>query len=56
MTTRQENRMKEFMEQKMKYLLLAAAAASCIYGAMSGQMEAVLNKAATICLECIGIG
>ena len=56
MTTRQENRMKELMEQKIKYLLLAAAAASCIYGAMSGQMEAVLNKAAMICLECIGIG
>lgn len=48
--------MKEFIKQKVKYLLLAAAAASCIYGAMSGQMEAVLNKAAIICLECIGIG
>jgi len=48
--------MNDFIGQKLRYIVLLAAAASCIYGAMSGQMEAVLNKAAIICLECIGIG
>ena len=36
--------------------VLAVCAASCVYGALSGQAEAVLRKAVTLCLECCGIG
>ena len=38
----------------MGFLLLALGL--CVYGASSGQAEDVLAKAATICLECIGLG
>ena len=42
-----------------KYLIaafLAAALGLCVYGAVSGQAEDVFTKAATICMECIGLG
>lgn len=40
----------------VKYLLLAAAAALIALGVWTGEPAEVLRKAATICLECIGVG
>ena len=40
----------------LKWAILAIAAASCTYGALSGEALAVLRKAAAVCLECCGIG
>ncbi len=40
----------------IRYIALAVAIAFCAYGAYSGQAEAVLRKAAAICMECCGIG
>ena len=38
------------------FILLILSAAMCLFGAFSGQLQAVLTKAINICLECIGIG
>ena len=48
--------MKSFLSKYGKYILFVCAAAACIYGAARGEMLTVLQKAAAICLECIGIG
>lgn len=37
-------------------VLAAAGTAFLLYGICSGQAVSVLNKAARICMECIGIG
>ena len=37
-------------------VLLIASIAMCIYGAVTGDMEAVFIKAVNICMECIGLG
>ena len=48
------------MEKKnligLKWVILIAALAMLLYGASSGQADAVLTKAARICMECIGLG
>ena len=46
-------------ERRMRLLsaaLLAAALCMCIGGAAAGEAEAVFMKAATVCMECIGLG
>ena len=48
--------MSGVFQKNVKYLILAAAAASCLYGACTGEMQTVLNKEGQICLECCGIG
>ncbi|MBR5430670.1 MAG: hypothetical protein IK116_09140 [Firmicutes bacterium] len=40
----------------LPWLLLALAAALCLYGAGHGGSGPVWRKAAVICLECIGLG
>ena len=39
-----------------KTILLIFALASCLFGAVRGEMQTVLQKAAAVCMECIGIG
>ena len=48
--------MKKNPSGLMSILLLILSAGMCLYGAFSGQLQAVLTKAINICLECIGIG
>ena len=48
--------MRAFTQKRMRYLILAAAAASLVYGLARGEAADVFRKAATICMECIGIG
>ena len=36
-------------------LLFITAAVSCLYGIKSGEAETVWQKAANMCMECIGI-
>ena len=40
----------------LRYILLVLALALCVFGVSRGEMKQVWNKAATICLECCGIG
>ncbi|MBQ8942791.1 MAG: hypothetical protein IJ062_13305 [Firmicutes bacterium] len=42
--------------KKLTAVLFVAAALMCLYGAYSGETETVYQKAANICMECIGIG
>ncbi len=46
----------ENMKDKIKYLILILAIASCAFGIYIGEMEVVFGKAIKICLECCGIG
>ncbi|MDO4280994.1 MAG: CD1871A family CXXC motif-containing protein [Peptococcaceae bacterium] len=44
------------MRGALRWLMLAAALACIAYGVSRGEQAEVLQKAAAICLECIGIG
>ena len=44
------------MKDKIKYLILILAIASCAFGIYIGEMKVVFGKAIKICLECCGIG
>jgi len=44
------------MINKLKYGVLIMSILSILYGISDGELDAVLNKAINICLECIGIG
>ena len=48
--------MKKEFPRWLTGLLLLAAAGLCVWGAAGGQARDVLTKAATICMECIGLG
>ena len=47
--------MKEKRSKKFTVLLIAAALALCIFGTLTGEAAVVFTKAATICMECIGL-
>ena len=45
------------MKKKIIFaVLMLAAAALIVTGCFNGDVAQVLNKAVTVCLECIGIG
>ena len=48
--------MKAFINKYLKYIVLAAGIAALVFGVYRGEVETVFNKAAAICMECIGIG
>ena len=47
---------RDMTNKKLTAVLFVAAALMCLYGAYSGETETVYQKAANICMECIGIG
>ena len=48
--------MKRKVPLAVTALLLALAVASCVFGISRGENRTYYRKAATVCLECIGIG
>lgn len=48
--------MKIKIKRKIPLLLFFLSAALIIIGLKSGEFTAVLEKAVTVCLSCIGIG
>lgn len=48
--------MSQSKQQRLRVGLAVLAAAGLIYGLVSGQAQAVWQKAVFICMECIGIG
>ncbi len=44
------------MKRKLPFILLAVSLLLVVLGLVSGEFRAVLEKARTVCLECIGIG
>ena len=48
--------MREGRSGILTAILLAAALGMCVFGAATGEAEAVFVKAARICMECIGLG
>ena len=41
--------------KKLAIVLIATGVLLCLYGAATGEMAIVFTKAATICMECIGL-
>ena len=48
--------MKKEVPARVTVILLAIAAGCCVFGWMNGEAHAVFVKAASICMECIGLG
>jgi hypothetical protein len=44
------------MKRKLPFILLAISLLLVALGLVSGEFRSVLEKARTVCLECIGIG
>ncbi len=44
------------MKRKLGWILLAASLAAMAAGLLLGEYRTVLEKAVTVCLDCIGIG
>ena len=48
--------MEEKRARRLAGILILAAVIMCAFGAVAGEAEVVLVKAANICMECIGLG
>ncbi len=48
--------MKQNNRNLIRIFVIVAAAACILLGVLQGDAQDTLRKAATICLECIGIG
>ena len=44
------------MRRKLPFVLLGVSLLFLVLGIVSGEFRAVLEKAITVCLECVGIG
>lgn len=44
------------MKRKLPWVLLAVSLSAMALGLLFGEYRAVLEKAITVCLDCIGIG
>ena len=44
------------MKRKLPWILFAASVALILVGLKLGEFASVLEKAVTVCLDCIGIG
>ena len=44
------------MKRRLPWVLLTVFLALTIVGLLSGEFRTVLEKAVTVCLDCIGIG
>ena len=44
------------MQRRLPFVLLAVSLLCVVLGLVSGEFRAVLEKAITVCLECVGIG
>ncbi len=56
MNERRVTKVKNRFSWGLPIIIFLAAAGMCIYGAATGEAEAVLTKAVNICMECIGLG
>jgi hypothetical protein len=44
------------VKRRLPWLLMALSLAVMVAGLLLGEYKAVLEKAVTVCLDCIGIG
>lgn len=44
------------MKRRLPWLLMALSIGVMVAGLLLGEYKAVLEKAVTVCLDCIGIG
>lgn len=44
------------MRKKLPWMLLTLFAVLTLFGLLLGEYRTVLEKAVTVCLECVGIG
>lgn len=44
------------LKTKLAVMLMAAAICAIVFGAACGEAATVRDKAANVCLECVGIG
>ncbi|MBQ3336225.1 MAG: hypothetical protein IJG80_02365 [Selenomonadaceae bacterium] len=48
--------LKNFSRAKIRLIIFLAGAAMIFFGVARGELQIIFNKAARVCLECIGLG
>ena len=48
--------LKNFSRNKIRLIIFLAGAAMILLGVERGEVATIFNKAARVCLECIGLG